>query len=231
MTVESVRTPPPSSGTPGARADALARFLPVAGTVYVLAWVLGLLTGPSAPAPTAPAVEIRTFYVDNTGGVVLQSLLVHGLAGLALMALALGFARALPNWPLEARWIQVTGLAAAFVSFMQVALALVAVAVADTTAASTSRALFSAVNYADTLKLILLASFAITVTWAATRAGVMPGWLRALGYLLVPLLIVGGLAFVIDSVALYLVLEISLVVLLFWAAAASWVVGHHRSTS
>ena len=104
-------------------------------------------------------------------------------------------------------------------------------AAADTTAASTSKALFSAVNYADTLKLILLASFAITVTWAATRAGVMPGWLRALGYLLVPLLIVGGLAFVIDSVALYLVLEISLVVLLFWAAAASWVVGHHRSTS
>ena len=49
--------------------------------------------------------------------------------------------------------------------------------------------------------------------------------------MLVPLLIVGGLAFVIDSVALYLVLEISLVVLLFWAAAASWVVGHHRSTS
>jgi len=50
-------------------------------------------------------------------------------------------------------------------------------------------------------------------------------WVRGLGYLLVPLLIVGGLAFVIDSPVLYLILEISLVVLLVWAASASWVIG------
>ncbi len=49
--------------------------------------------------------------------------------------------------------------------------------------------------------------------------------------MLVPLLIVGRLAVVIYNAALYLVLEISLVVLLAWRAAASWVVGHQRSTS
>jgi hypothetical protein len=160
---------------------------------------------------------------------VLQSLLVHGVAGIALVLLALGFARALPTWPLEAGWIRITGLAAAAVSFFQVAVALIAVAVADSTAASTSRVLLSAVNYADTAKLILLASFAITVTWAATRAGALPTWVRGLGYLLVPLLILGALAFVIDSSVFYAILVVSLFALLAWVASASWIIGRPRT--
>ena len=229
MTADSVRTPMPSSGTPDASADPMVRLLPAAGAIYVLAWALGLLLGPSAPAPTAPAADIRAFYVDHAGGVVLQSLLVHGVAGIALVSLALGFARALPTWLVEARWIRITGLAAAAVSFVQVALALIAVARADSEAAPTSKTLFSTVNDADTVKLILLASFAITVTWAGTRAGALPAWVRVLGYLLVPLLILGGLAFVIDSSILYAVLVVSLFALLAWAAAASWSIGRRRT--
>jgi hypothetical protein len=230
MTADSVHTPTPTSAAPGAPADPLVRSLPVAGGVYVLAWALGLLLGPAAPDPTAPAADIQGFYVDNAGGVVLQSLLVHGLAGIALVLLALGFARALPSWPPEARWIRITGLAAATVSLVQVALALIAVAVAGGAAASTSKALFSAVNYADTVKLIVLASFAITVTWAGTRAGALPTWVRGLGYLLVPLLILGGLAFVIDNSVLYLILVVSLFALLAWAAATSWTLGRPRTS-
>jgi hypothetical protein len=226
MTADSVRTRMPSTGTP---ADPLVRSLPVAGGVYVLAWVLGLLLGPSAPEPTAPAADIRAFYVDQASGVVLQSLLVHGVAGIALVLLALGFARALPTWPVEARWIRITGLAAAAVSLIQVVLALIAVAVADSAAPSTSKALFAAVNYADTVKLILLASFAITVTWAGTRAGALPAWVRVLGYLLVPLLVLGGMAFVIDSSVLYAILVVSLFALLAWAAGASWTIGRRRT--
>jgi hypothetical protein len=44
--------------------------------------------------------------------------------------------------------------------------------------------LFSAINYADTVKLILFAAFAATVTYAADRAGAFPGWLRVAGRLL-----------------------------------------------
>jgi len=228
MTTDSVRTHAESRDTTGAPSDPLVRSLPVAGGGYVLAWVLGLLLGPSAPSPTAPATDIQAFYVDQPGAVVLQSLLVHGLAGIALVGLALGFARALPNWPPEALWIRLTGLAAGLVSLLQVALALTAAAIAGSSPASTSRALFSAVNYADTVKLILLASFAVTVTWPGTRVGALPAWVRVLGYLLVPLLILGGLAFVIDSSILYAVLVVSLFVLLAWTASASWVIGRRR---
>ena len=228
MTADSLHTPARRVGPARPTGDPLVHFLPVAGACYVLAWVLGLLLGPSAPSPTAPAADVRALYVDHAGGVVLQSLLVHGVAGVALVLLALGFARALSSWPSEAGWIRITGLAAALVSLVQVGLALTAVAVADGASASTSKALFSTVNYADTVKLILLASFAVTVTWAATRSGALPGWIRVLGHLLAPLLVVGGLAFVIDNSALYLVLVVSLFVLLAWAAAASWVIGRRR---
>lgn len=171
-----------------------------------------------------PAVDIQAYYVGHTGGIVVQSLLVHGLAGIALAVLALGFARVLSAEGPSARWVRGTGLAAALVSLLQVVLALIACSVADTAPPSTSAALFTAVNDADTAKLLLLASFAATVTYAGARAGVVPGWLRVLGYLLVPLLVLGGLAFLVDSRVLYLLLEISLVVLLLWAASASWVI-------
>jgi hypothetical protein len=230
MTTDAIRPSNPLKPRSSSPADAVHRLLPVAGTTYVLAWVLGLLLGPKAPAQTASANEIQAFYVEHPGGIVMQSLLVHGVAGIALGAMALGFARALPAWPAEALWIRISGLAAAGVSLLQVALALIAVATADSAAPATSKALFSALNDADTVKLILLASFAITITWAATRAGALPTWVRGLGYLLVPLLIVGGLAFVIDNSVLYLVLEISLVVLLVWAASASWLIGRRPTT-
>src|SRR3954471_12013941 len=224
MTAESLRTTTSVRRGRGGRAGGLDRLLPLAGAVYVLSWLLGLSLGPSAPGPRAPAVDIQAYYVGHTGGIVVQSLLVHGLAGIALAVLALGFARALSAEGPSARWVRGTGLAAALVSLLQVVLALIACSVAETAPPSTSAALFTAVNDADTAKLLLLASFAATVTYAGARAGVVPGWLRVLGYLLVPLLVLGGLAFLVDSRVLYLLLETSLVVLLVWAASASWVI-------
>jgi len=53
---------------------------------------------------------------------------------------------------------------------------------------------------------------------------------RGLGYVLVPLLILGGLAFVIDSPVLYAILVVSLFALLAWAATASWLIGRRRTT-
>ena len=49
-------------------------------------------------------------------------------------------------------------------------------------------------------------------------------WIQRLGYALLPILIVGGLAFVVDSGALNAVLDLSLVLLLLWVAVVGIVV-------
>ena len=209
----------------GASRDVTVRLLPWAGAVYVLAWLAGLLAAPAAPAPDAPAATVHDYYVSHAGPILVQSLLVHGLAGVGLVAVSVGMARAFQRDVIVAGWVRGTGLTAALVSFVQVAFAVIACTDPDGMRSSTSAALFTSINYADVLKLVLLASFAATVTHAGSRAGEFPGWLRLLGRALPPLLVVGGLAFVVTNPVLYGVLEVSLVVLLGWAASSSWVVG------
>src|SRR3954452_15705296 len=72
MTAESLRTTAPAPRSSRVPASALVRLLPMAGSLYVLAWVLGLVLGPAAPGPTASAAGIQGFYVQHADVVVLQ---------------------------------------------------------------------------------------------------------------------------------------------------------------
>ena len=102
-----------------------------------------------------------------------------------------------------------------------------AVITASSVAAATSDALFDALNYADTAKLMLLAVFTAAVTVAGTRAGMLRRWMRPLTAVLVFALPVGGLAFVVPSAVLTAVLYVSLPVLLIWAGATAWQLGRN----
>lgn len=74
---------------------------------------------------------------------------------------------------------------------------------------STTAMLFHAVNIADTVKLILLgvAVFAATRLLAGRRS--LPRWLQILGYALLPVLVIGGAAFAVNSGALNAVLRVT----------------------
>lgn len=196
------------------------RALPVAGAVYVLAWLAGLLVAPATPG-TADAGSVHAFFTVHADAFVLQALLVHGLAGLALGGLTVGFAVAVGRGRIG-RWIAATGLAAAGVSLLQVGLGLAAAHDVVHAPASTTTSWLQAVNLADVAKLLLLAAFAAVTTHAAGRAGRLPRWLRLLGRFLVPLLAVGGLAFLVPTPALTAVLTASLPALLAWAGAVAW---------
>jgi hypothetical protein len=87
--------------------------------------------------------------------------------------------------------------------------------------ASGTRGLFNAINKADTVKLILLAIFIAAATIAARRLQAFPRWVLWEGIIAVPVLVLGGLAFVIEAAALDLFLALSLVLVVVWAAAAS----------
>jgi hypothetical protein len=144
---------------------------------------------------------------------------VHGTAGLALAVFVVSLARCLPadSRAASRRALVVAGIAAAIVSLVQLGLEIgLNRHVAARGAAGTTARLFHAVNVADTIKLILLA----VAVAAATRLGTrLPAWLRALGVALAPILVLGGLAFVIDSGALSAVLVLSLLLLLVWVAS------------
>jgi len=58
-------------------------------------------------------------------------------------------------------------------------------------------------------------------SWAASRNGALPRWVVWLGAVTVVFLVVGALAFLAKSAVLNVALDISLPLLLVWAAAAS----------
>lgn len=218
----TITAPAPRVGTRRTSATAL---LPAAGLVYVGAWLSGLMVAPASPKQTDSAASIHHYYAAHSGAIAFQSLLVHGVAGVALLVMAIGMSRYFSADAGLARWVRGTGVAAASVSFVQVAFAGFATYDADGTSASTIKSLFSAINYADTAKLALIAAFAATVTYAADRAGIFSRWLHVTGRALPVLLVAGGLTFIIDNAILGAALELSLLVLLIWAGASSWKIG------
>jgi len=201
------------------------RRISVTGAVYVTSWVTGLVLAPATPAATASAERIHDYYATQGSAILVQSSLIHGVAGLALAVLAFSLPAATSAPRGVSRAIRTAGAAAAVVSLLQVAFALAAVVTASTAGAATSERLFDDLNLADPLKLFLLAVFTAASTVAAARAGIVGRWTRALTAALVMALPVGGAAFVVDNPLLTAVLYVSLPLLLVWAAALTWQVG------
>lgn len=194
-----------------------------AAGVYVAAWLLGLATAPSAPAPDASNGAIQAFYAEHGSAALVQAALVHGIAGVALAVFVVSLARRFaPDGRRTA--LLAAGGAAAAISLLQFAMEVGLNRAADAGDASTSAALFHAVNVADTVKLVLLAAAVVAATSLLTR----PRWLRVLGNVLAPALVLGGAAFVVVSDALSAVLGLSLVLLLGWVAAVAMVITRAR---
>jgi hypothetical protein len=212
---------------PGFTVSPAGRWTSVAGAVYVAAWISGLLVVPSAPSATGPADVLHDFYAAHVPAVVVQALLVHGLAGIALAVLAGTLPLAVGVGGRVSVVVRAGGWTAATVSLAQVGLTLVAAFGAAGAMPATTPALVHAVDLADTVKLVLLAGFAAAATTLAARAGVAPCWLRAVAAALVVLLPLGGASFVAPSALLGLLLVVSLPLLLVWAGAIGYQVGRH----
>jgi hypothetical protein len=205
-------------------APAAVRWGAWAGIVYVLAWLIGLFLAPSAPDPFGSAGTINAYFSAHRPAAMIQSLFVHGLAGVALLGLtaALWAYLAAGDTAAPRKLMLAAGVLAAAVSFLQVAFMIgIYVHVGQHGSANGTRTLFNAINKADTIKLILLAVFVGAASWAASRNGAMPRWVAWLGAVTVVFLVVGGLAFLVNSGVLNLALDVSLPLLLLWAAAVS----------
>jgi len=195
-----------------------------AGIAYVLAWLIGLFLAPSAPDAFGSAGTINAYFSAHRSAALIQSVFVHGLAGVALLGLtaALWSYLAAGDTAVPRKVMLAAGVLAAAVSYLQVAFMIaIYVHVGRHGSADGTRTLFNAINKADTVKLILLAVFVGAASWAASRNGALPRWVIWTGAVTVVFLVVGGLAFVVKSGVLNAALDVSLPLLLLWAAAAS----------
>jgi hypothetical protein len=224
-TSTSARTVLDRATSMGFETNRRGRRISVTGAAYVASWITGLVLAPATPAATASAERVHDYYLTQGSTILVQSSLIHGVAGLALAVLALSLPAATSASRGLSRVIRTAGVAAAVVSLLQVAFAVAAVVTAPSAGAATSERLFDDLNLADTVKLVLLAVFAAASTVAAVRARVVGRWTRMLAAALVVTLPIGGAAFVVDNPVLTAVLYASLPLLLVWAAAIAWQVG------
>jgi hypothetical protein len=213
-----------AASTRPAPSSAVVRWGAWAGILYVLAWLIGLFLAPSAPDPFGSASTINAYFSAHRAAAMIQSVLIHGLAGVALLGLTAALWSYLAAGDLTGprRLMLAAGVLAAVVSLVQVGFMIgIYVHVGQHGNADCTRTLFDAINKADTVKLILLAVFVGAASWAASRGGALPRWVVWEGAVTVVFLVVGGLAFLVKSGALNVVLAISLPLLLLWAAAVS----------
>jgi hypothetical protein len=195
----------------------------VAGVAYLVAWVAGLAVWPSNLDVAASDSQVVAAYTGHRGVAITQSLLVHGVAAVALavVVLALGqAARRRDGGPL-ARATVVAGVGAAAVSLLQCALGLLLAGwVVPDGDSGRAGSLFAAINRLDGVKMLALAAMAASAAALVRRMRLLPGWLGWLGVLLAVALVVSGVGYLLLSSALAPTAFVSGALLLIWVAAA-----------
>jgi hypothetical protein len=89
--------------------------------------------------------------------------------------------------------------------------------------------LFNVLNNGDTIKIALLAVIIAAASVVARRTGALPRWLAIAGMVFAPLLAISGLAFPLNSDALYASLAVTLIGLLVSVAALAVVIARRVS--
>jgi hypothetical protein len=203
----------------------------VAGLAYLAAWAAGLAVWPSNLDVAASGGQVVAAFTGHRGVAMVQSLLVHGVAAVALavVALALGQAARGRGADRLARATVVAGVGAAAVSLVQCVLGLLLAgwAVAD---GDSGRAglLFAAVNRLDGVKMLALAAMAAGGAVLVRRIRVLPSWLGWLGALLAIALVVSGVGYLLLSGTLAPAAFVSGPLLLVWVAATGVSLGARR---
>jgi hypothetical protein len=195
-----------------------------AGAAFIGAWVVGLLLAGGGPDLNDSATKVARYYASHEHRAMAANLLIDGIAGLAIMAMAYALSVYLGSEPL-ARWVLVAGVAAGIASLGQLVVGeVMTYKAAHGSDADTVKAWFNVLNNGDTVKIALLAAMIATASVAARRTTAFPRWLATGGLAFSPLLLVSGLAFPFGSTALYALLELTLLLLLLWVLSVTVVI-------
>lgn len=195
----------------------------ISGVTYILAWLIGLVLASGGPKPDDPATKVVSYFARHEHAAMLGHLFVDGIAGLALIAIAVVTLRFLrPSDPQMAKVGFCAALAAAATSLVQFGLGITfTYDAAHNGSPNTVRDLFVALNNADTVKIVFLATMITAVSVAARRSHVLPRWFAIYGFVSAPLLAISGFAFPFNNDALLASLEVTLLLLLVWVGIFS----------
>src|SRR5919204_1602104 len=98
----------------------MRRLQIAAGTAFVAAWIVGLVLANGGPDPSDSASEVAAYYDKHEVKSIVATLLIDGLAGLAIVAIAYCLWRYLAGQErLLHRAILVAGIGAGLASLAQ----------------------------------------------------------------------------------------------------------------
>lgn len=204
----------------------MRRLQIVAGGTFVSAWIFGLILAASGPKPDDSAAEIASYFAANEHKAMAAHFLIDGLAGVAIIAIAVSLHRYLAGEERLRHVMLGAGVAAGVASIGQMVVGeTLTYDAANGSSANSVKTLFTVLNNGDTLKIALLAIMIGAASMLARRSGVFPRWLATSGLIFAPILAVSGLAFPLNSDVLYASLEVTLLGLLLWVVGVTVVIG------
>ena len=194
-----------------------------AGATFMAAWIIGLIFANGGPGPSDSAATIAAYYDDHEVRSMIATLLIDGVAGLAIIALAYCLWRYLAaEQDAFGRALIVAGVGAGVVSLVQMVVGeVMAYRAAHGSSPDHVQTLFKVLNNLDTVKIALLAILIAAASVLARRSGAFPHRLAVAGIVFAPLLAISGFAFPLDSDALYASLTVTLIGLLAWVVAVT----------
>jgi hypothetical protein len=190
----------------------------VAGFTYVGAWVVGLTVFGVGPASDATDSEIARYFADHRAMSTVQSLLIHGVAALAL----LGVLAAVKRSGRSIRLAHTAGLVAVSLSLVQCVLDVYRSLISTGTTTAT---LAHTIDRIDGLKMF---AFAVMIAASITvfrNTGLIGKKMVVAGKLAVPALAVSGIAYAAAITSLLASADLSLVLLLVWVGYAGVAAG------
>ena len=181
----------------------------IAGIAYVGAWVVGLTAFGVGPASGATDAEVARYFADHRVLTATQSLLIHGVAALALLVVLVAVRRA----GATTRVAHAAGLAGVGLSLTQLALDLWRSAVST---GSTTTTLVHVIDRIDGFKMFAFAVMIGAAVDASRRAGLVGRRMERLGRVAAIALVLSGIAYAGAVESLLVSAGLSLVLLLTW---------------
>ncbi len=181
----------------------------IAGLTYVGAWVVGLTAFGVGPASNASDTEIARYFADHRAVSTVQSLLIHGVAAVAL----LGVLAAVQRVGRSTRMAYRAGLTAIGLSLVQCVLDVYRSVVST---GSTTATLVHTIDRIDGFKMFALAVMIAASVSVFRSTGLIGRKITITGKVAVPALVVSGIAYATATTALLVSAELSLVLLLVW---------------